>query len=102
MTALPMTVEARHASPAELRAAYEACERLARAHYEKFPVASWLLPPAMRPHVAALYAFARKADDFADEGDRTPEERLRLLQGWEDRLHACVGTGEADPADQVF
>ena len=52
-----------------LQAAYAACERDCRAHYENFPVASLLLPRRMRPHVAALYAFARAADDFADEGD---------------------------------
>lgn len=48
------------------------CESLARAHYENFPVASRLLPAAMRPHVAAIYAFARIADDMADEGDLAP------------------------------
>ncbi len=51
-----------------VREAYAACERAARAHYENFPVASILLPRRMRPHVAAVYAFARAADDFADEG----------------------------------
>ena len=59
----------------------------ARTHYENFPVASLLLPRRMRPHVAALYAFARAADDFADEGDRTVDERHRLLDGWRARLH---------------
>ena len=86
----------------QLRAAYAACERLARAHYENFPVASRLLPAPMRPHVAALYAFARTADDFADEGRRPAEERRRLLDDWENRLHACVETAECDPADQIF
>jgi len=52
--------------PAPLADAYAACERLARSHYENFPVASRLLPAAMRPHVAALYGFARIADDLAD------------------------------------
>ena len=62
------------------------------SHYENFPVASMLLPPAMRPHVAAVYAFARTADDFADEGERSPEERHRLLDGWVRRLrHAAKG-----------
>jgi hydroxysqualene synthase len=70
-----------------LRAAYAACARLAREHYENFPVASLLLPRAMRPHVAAVYAFARVADDFADEGSRTADERLRLLAEWSARLH---------------
>jgi len=50
-------------------------------HYENFPVASWLLPPALRPPVEAIYAFARTADDFADEGERTDAERLALLDG---------------------
>jgi phytoene/squalene synthetase len=49
--------------------AYARCLHLARSHYENFPVASRLLPRALRPHVAAIYAFARVADDFADEGD---------------------------------
>ena len=47
--------------------AYAHCERCAREHYENFPVASRLLPAAMRPHIAAIYAFARTADDYADE-----------------------------------
>jgi phytoene synthase len=80
----------------QIGAAYEACERMARSHYENFPVASRLLPRDMRPHVAALYAFARTADDFADEGDRTPEERERLLDDWGRQLHAPSGPA-ADP-----
>ena len=75
---------------------------MARAHYENFPVASWLLPKGMRPHVAAVYAFARTADDFADEGHLPPAERLRLLEDWEHRLHACVRAGDCDPSDQIF
>ena len=69
-----------------VREAYEACERIARAHYENFPVASLLLPPQMRPHVAAVYAFARAADDFADEGTIPPDERLRLLDSWQQQI----------------
>ena len=72
-------------------AAYAACERMARRHYENFPVASLLLPAAMRPHVAAIYAFARTADDFADEGDLPPAERLALLDDWGRRLSETVG-----------
>jgi phytoene synthase len=49
-------------------------------------VASLLLPAMMRPHIAAVYAFARAADDFADEEDRTPEERYRLLEDWRELL----------------
>ena len=63
-----------------LARAYAACETLARSHYENFPVASWLLPSAMRPHVAAVYAFARIADDIADEGTLPAGERLAKLR----------------------
>ncbi len=48
-------------------------------HYENFPVASWLMPARLRPAVVAIYRFARHADDVADEGDATPQERLRAL-----------------------
>jgi phytoene synthase len=81
---------------ADLDAAYASCERIARAHYENFPVASVLLPPGMRRHVAAVYAFARAADDFADEGGAPDGERLRLLAGWRERLgRAAAGDAQA-------
>ena len=70
--------------------AYDACYALARSHYENFPVASRLLPRAMRPHVAAVYAFARVADDIADEGRATAGERQAGLDAWRRRLHAAV------------
>ncbi|MGE5467118.1 MAG: squalene synthase HpnC [Ignavibacteria bacterium] len=57
-------------------------------HYENFPVASFLLPARLREPVAAIYAFARSADDFADEGDLPAAERLRLLNGYRDELDA--------------
>src|SRR3990167_5189092 len=50
---------------------YEHCIRIAQTHYENFPVLSRVLPRRLRPHVAAVYAFARAADDFADEGVRS-------------------------------
>ena len=73
-----------------LSRAYAECEALARSHYENFPVASWLLPRPMRPHVAALYAFARVADDIADEGQAPAAERQRDLSAWQRRLHLAV------------
>jgi hydroxysqualene synthase len=66
--------------------AYAACLRIAQAHYENFPVASRLVPAALRPHVAAVYAFARGADDIADEPGHTADERLRLLDEWSAHL----------------
>jgi phytoene synthase len=86
-------------------AAYARCLEIARRHYENFPVASRLLPRAMRPHVAAIYAFARTADDFADEGDRPDEARLALLDDWRDRLHRAAGgdfTADNPDATAIF
>ena len=57
-------------------------------HYENFPVASILLPAPLREPVAAIYGFARSADDFADEGDLSPEQRSALLAGYQAELDA--------------
>ncbi|MFM8696626.1 MAG: squalene synthase HpnC [Betaproteobacteria bacterium] len=65
-------------------------------HYENFPVASILCPPALRPAVVALYHYARTADDIADEGPGTPEQRRALLQRYRQCLLAAVGQGEAN------
>jgi hydroxysqualene synthase len=76
--------------------AYAACEALARSHYENFPVASRLLPASMRPHVAAVYAFARVADDIADEGGDAPDVRQRRLHLWQQRLHRAAVVSTED------
>ncbi len=62
-------------------------------HYENFPVASWLCPPRLRPPIAAIYWFARTADDIADEGDAPAAERLADLSEYRADLDACVSTG---------
>jgi len=59
--------------------------------YENFPVGSWLLPAALRPHIAVFYAFARAADDIADSPDLSPEEKLRRLDGFEAALNGEIG-----------
>ena len=84
--------------PEPLARAYAACEAMARAHYENFPVASRLLPAAMRSHVAAVYAFARVADDLADEGSAPAAERLAQLDAWQRRLHAAVAVERQEAA----
>jgi squalene synthase HpnC len=84
-----------------LAAAYAECAALARSHYENFPIGSWLLPRRLRHDLAAVYAFARLADDVADEGDAPPAERLERLAEIDAQLVACA----ADPAaarDPVF
>lgn len=85
----PMTL-----SPSQIDAAYAHCEKVARDHYENFPVASLLLPKDKRRHVAAIYAFARQADDFADEAVYAGR-RAGLLADWRRRLdQAAAGTAE--------
>lgn len=59
---------------------------LAQTHYENFPVASLLLPKHLRYAVTVIYQFARQADDIADEGDASNEERLQALQVYEEEL----------------
>ena len=56
-------------------------------HYENFPVASWLCPPHLRGAVVAIYHFARTADDLADEGNDTPEQRLAQLAAYRHALN---------------
>ena len=86
--------------PADLADAYAWCERFARNHYENFPVASYLLPKAVRPHIAAIYAFARSADDFADEGQRPHEERYRLLEDWRELLWRAAQASQQQSPQQ--
>ena len=73
----------------QLAQAYQHCLDIARNHYENFPTASKLLSAELRPAVAAIYAFARHADDLADEGDAAPETRIKQLDAWETLLERC-------------
>lgn len=90
-----------------LTSAYQHCEQMAKSHYENFPVGSLLIPKAKRPHVWSVYAFARSADDFADENyplrkdfsdeatwrQKIIEEesaRLSKLENWEKQLREAA------------
>ena len=66
-------------------------------HYENFPVASLLVPAPLRPAVAAIYRFARHADDLADEGDATPSERLAALDALDRALRGESGESGDPP-----
>ena len=77
--------------------AFAHCEARARAHYENFPVGLFV-PKARRPYVHAIYAFARAADDFADEPMYEGHRRQKLDQ-WEQRLHAAY---EGEAQDPIF
>jgi squalene synthase HpnC len=92
MSAAPTA--AQPAGTFDLAASYDFCARLAKSHYENFTVASWLMPREMRPHMYAIYAYARMADDFADE-----HHDLAMLDAWERELDsAYAGT----PRHPVF
>ncbi len=90
--------EAKLENPSDSAAAYDFCLRLVRSHYENFPVASVLIPRRLRRHVAALYAFARIADDFADEPEYEGVRRERLLE-WRRQLE---DVGRKPPRHPVF
>lgn len=74
------------------------------AHYENFPVASWLCPSALRPAVQAIYGFARTADDLADEGDLPAAERLAVLAQYRAELQRAFAAPDVDGGrwPQVF
>ncbi len=65
------------------------CTKIAQRHYENFPVGSFWISSKLRPHVHAIYAFARTADDFADEPEYEGV-RLERLSAWREELYAAV------------
>lgn len=72
--------------------------RVPAFHYENFPVASLVVPRKLRPAIIAIYAFARGADDIADEGDISPSERLAALDRYERTLDViAAGAAPAEP-----
>jgi squalene synthase HpnC len=75
------------------------CEKIARNHYENFPVASRFVPKDMRKYVWAIYAFARIADDYADEPGYTLAERIDNLNKWDQYLAECYN---GNPTHRIF
>jgi squalene synthase HpnC len=75
------------------------CETIARNHYENFPVASSFLPKEIRKYVWTIYAFARIADDYADEPGFTLAERMDNMNQWEQYLDECYN---GNPTHRVF
>ncbi|MBL7995684.1 squalene synthase HpnC [bacterium] len=69
--------------------AYDYCRRMAKNHYENFPIASIFIPGSKRKHFYAAYAFMRTADDFADNEALDITQRLQLLLQWQSKLDAC-------------
>lgn len=81
--------------PPSLDDAFDYCAKVTNDHYENFPVASLFLPEEKRPYIQAVYAFSRTADDFADESQRNPADRLSDLNQWDEQLTRCY-QGEAE------
>jgi len=79
-----------------LKNAYAEALHMAQSHYENFPVASRLLPKYLRQPIAVIYAFARRADDFADEGDLSNEERITKLTDFGNKLELVEQEQEVD------
>jgi hydroxysqualene synthase len=70
--------------------------------HENFQVGSWLLPAALRPHVAAFYAFVRAADDIADNPDLAPDDKIRRLERFEAALTGPPGLAASLPKAQAL
>lgn len=83
-----------------IQAAFLHCERLAKSHYENFPI-GWFIPRTIRRYVYAIYAFARTADDisdeFADPASGDGEERLQRLDELEGKLSRAVAGKAEEP-----
>lgn len=79
----------------QISEAHKYCSRIAKGHYENFPVASLLIPGKYRKAIYAIYAFARKADDFADENEDKELSQSQLNE-WRDYLQR---TEKGSPPD---
>ncbi len=82
-------------SATSVEQAYAYCQEITRKHYENFPVASLFIPKDQRLDLSSIYAFARLADDMADEGSHPAATRLRMLDDWEQKLDQCYA-GKSD------
>jgi squalene synthase HpnC len=87
---------ARVPTAGDLAAAEAFCRDVASRHYENFTVATRLVPPRLRQHLANVYAFARWSDDLADEA-ASPAEAARDLTAWRQGLEECFAGRPGHP-----
>ena len=82
----------------KLRASYQECKRLNSIHGKTYYLATLLLPPAKRPHVHALYGFARYADEIVDDlaSNLTLDEKALLLKKWSDQVLSDIKSGSSN------
>lgn len=81
---------------------YKQALKLAREHYENFPVVSFFLPKEIRKDIAIIYWFARTADDFADEGTGGVRERISLLDFFETRFNNLLNEEFQNPLEMAL
>ena len=79
-----------------LQQAYQHCQQIVRNHYENFPVASWFLPKKLRLPISVIYAFARHADDLADEGELDDSERYKALEQYQADFEKALEVSYSD------
>ncbi len=79
-----------------LQQAYQHCQQIVRNHYENFPVASWFLPKKLRLPISVIYAFARHADDLADEGELDDNQRYIALEQYQSDLKTALENNDSD------
>lgn len=80
-----------------LNKAYIDSVQFAKSHYENFPVISFLIPKYLRKHIAVIYKFARQADDIADEGNFSVEERINKMNIYENEFNNSLSGKYSDP-----
>ena len=82
----------------KLRASYQECKRLNSIHGKTYYLATLLLPPAKRPHVHALYGFARYADEIVDDlaTNLTLDEKTLLLKKWSNQVLSDIKSGSSN------
>jgi len=81
-----------------LRASYQECKRLNSIHGKTYYLATLLLPPAKRPHVHALYGFARYADEIVDDlaSNLTLDEKAFVLKKWSNQVLSDIKSGSSN------
>jgi phytoene synthase len=82
----------------KLRASYQECKRLNSIHGKTYYLATLLLPPAKRPHVHALYGFARYADEIVDDlaSNLTLDEKAFVLKNWSNQVLSDIKSGSSN------
>ena len=82
----------------KLRASYQECKRLNSIHGKTYYLATLLLPPAKRPHVHALYGFARYADEIVDDlaSNLTLDEKAFVLKKWSNQVLSDIKSGSSN------